>query len=106
MKHNNNSNSIVDHKNNWLDNRLENLRPTSHTNNSRYSRGKPRTNPSNVGLPKGVYKDKRLKLRPYSAQIMVEGKLIRLGHFSSAEIAHEAYWNAAQQHFGEFAKKE
>jgi len=32
--------------------------------------------------------------------------MIHLGVFPTSELAHEAYWEAAQKLHGEFAKKE
>ncbi len=40
----------------------------------------------------------------YSAQIKVNGKLIRLGRFNTPEAAHAAYCEAAKHHFGEFMR--
>jgi len=38
LKGKENRNIFVDHKNGWLDNTLESLRPTNNQNNSRYSK--------------------------------------------------------------------
>ena len=44
--------------------------------------------------------------KPYRAYIRLCGRSIHLGYFSTPEEANEAYWAAAQKHFGEFARKE
>jgi len=53
--------------------------------------------------PKGVH------LRPsgrFRARIRVNGALINLGEFSSADLASKAYADAASKHFGDFARLE
>jgi len=40
----------------------------------------------------------------FSSTIIIAGKSIRLGYFKTAEEASVAYWQAAEAHFGEFAR--
>ena len=102
LKGKENKHIIVDHKNGWLDNTLESLRPTTHTNNVRYC--KPRNRNIKSHLPKGVCIKAGRKNLPYYAQIGVNHKNICLGYFATPELAHEAYCKAALQYFGEYAK--
>lgn len=91
--------SFVDHRNgNGLDNRRENLRAATHTQNlgnRRKVRGKSRF--------KGVYWIDRSKVRPWVASIQIHGKGRHLGYFASEEEAGRAYDDAAREAFGEFA---
>lgn len=80
------------------DNRIENLRPASKSENG-MNRSKQRNNVSGV---KGVCWDTR-KGR-WLATIKKEGKQVRLGHFSDPEAAHAAYAKAAQDLHGQFAR--
>lgn len=86
----------VDHKNrNKLDNRRENLRVATKTQNSA---NKPAEKRNKVGL-KGV----RLNHGKYEATIW-DKKSIYLGSFNFKEEAHNAYKEAAIKLFGEFAR--
>jgi hypothetical protein len=60
--------------------------------------------PMNRDLPKGV--DRLKRKRGFQARIKVNLKSIHLGTFSSAELAHEAYVQAARKYFGEYARTE
>lgn len=92
---------IVDHKNcNTLDNRKENLRCCSKTENQRNCR-KHRDN--KTGL-KGIYYQKDAK--KYHAQISVNRKVIYLGLFIKKEDAHAAYCKASKKYHGEFGRNE
>lgn len=92
-------NLIVDHKNgNPLDCRRANLRLATKAENSWNSR-RPRNNTSGF---KGAYFCK--DTGKYQARIAVSRKVIRLGTFDTAEQAHHAYLEAANLHFGEFAR--
>lgn len=51
---------------------------------------------------KGVHFHKHMKV--WRARITFQGKEIFLGHYPSAELAHEAYVVAAKRLFGEFAR--
>lgn len=87
----------TDHINrDWLDNREENLRLATKTQNCR-NRGLFRNSASGL---KGVSSS----YRKYRARITVDGQTINLGLFETAELAAFAYNLAAVQHFGEFAQ--
>lgn len=88
----------IDHINGVKDdNRLCNLREASKSENG-FNRDKPRTNKTGY---KGVSLCGCIK-NPYVSQIGVNGKSIRLGRFPTAELAHEAYREAAKKYHGEF----
>lgn len=89
----------VDHINGIRsDNRWDNLRSASVSENRRNTVGFPsRRKHSRF---KGVTKDKK----SWIAQICVDGVTKRLGVFSSEEDAAEAYRNAAAKYHGEFAR--
>lgn len=53
---------------------------------------------------KGAYFHACRKGKKWRSQIKVGGRLIFLGYFNTAQEAHEAYGNAAREHFGEFAR--
>ncbi len=87
----------VDHKNrNRSDNRWENLRAATRTQNNANSKT-PRTNKS--GLKGAAHYP-----GGFTSQIVVGGKKFHLGCFKTAEEAHAAYCAAAQEHHGEFAR--
>lgn len=79
------------------DNRIGNLRECSQRQNE-WNKRAPVTNTSGR---KGV----KVSETPnrWHAQIRVNGKLVHLGTFSSAEDAETAYKKAAETHFGQFA---
>lgn len=79
------------------DNRWENLRCASHSQNGKNT-GFRKNNTSGF---KGVSFHKGKKR--WLASIMVDGKRINLGAFASPEDASAAYQSAAVKHFGEFA---
>ena len=84
----------IDHINgDKLDNRRENLRSATQSQNSMNSRIKNKTG------YKGVTKTNQ----KWGAQIKVNGQQIWLGTFNTPEEAHDAYREAAEQYFGEFA---
>lgn len=89
----------IDHRNlNPSDNRWENLRESDQSNNM-----------ANVGAPSdnaSGYKGASLEKRTgrWKSQICVRGKQIWLGYHDTPEQAHEAYANAAREHFGEYAR--
>ena len=89
---------LVDHINgDGLDNRRENLRLCTHSENIRNSR--PHKNASSKY--KGVYWDKDRK--KWRARIRVNDVLKHLGSFKSEEDAAMEYNKAAAFYFGEFA---
>jgi len=87
-----------DHINrNKLDNRRENLRvATNSQNTANASRSK-----SNTSGYKGVTWDKNRG--KWIAQIKVDGKHKHLGRYETSKEAYTAYCNAAVEYFGEFA---
>lgn len=91
--------SQVDHIDmNSKNNRIENLRAATHgqniMNRSVTSRNKSKT--------KGVYFCKYTKR--WRAEIMANGKRIRIGRYESKKEAGEAYQKAAKQFHGAFAR--
>lgn len=89
--------ALVDHKNNdHTDDRWENLRPATKSQNSANSK-RPVTNTTGF---KGVKRQNR----KFSARIRYMDKQMHLGMFDTAEEAHEAYMAAARKYFGEFAR--
>lgn len=89
---------VTDHINrDRLDNRRCNLRKATRSQNTANSK-MPSTNTSGY---KGVYY--RKEQNRWRASIRVDGKLMSLGQYGSAEDAAKAYNDAALKHFGEFA---
>jgi hypothetical protein len=90
---------FVDHRNgNGLDNRRQNLRLATKTENAR-NRPAPKNNTSGF---KGVHWHKQGNA--YRARIKVNGKNIHLGLFPTPTEAARAYDQAARKYFGEFAR--
>jgi len=91
----------VDHVNgNGLDNRRQNLRPVTHSQNMQNSLGRKTARKSRF---KGVSL-RRHPEKPYRACIEVGGKQIHLGYFASECDAADAYNSAAELHFGAHAR--
>lgn len=89
-------NDNIDHDNTVRsDNRWTNLREATIQENARNMRSR---NP----LGKGV----RPKGSRFQACITINGKRTYLGNFKTAALAAEAYADAADKHFGEFARSE
>lgn len=89
----------IDHINgDRSDNRWENLRVVSRTQNSRNQ--KRRIGHNTTGY-KGVHYYKARN--KFTANIRINGKAKCIGYFETAEQAHEAYCAAAREHFGEYA---
>jgi hypothetical protein len=89
----------IDHVNGCpSDNRVENLRLASVSQNQANSR-RPCHNTSGY---KGVSWHRQS--RRWRAAIVVSKRQISLGLFTTAEAAHAAYAAAAAEHFGEFAR--
>jgi hypothetical protein len=88
---------IVDHKNHdTLDNRKENLRICNRHENA-----------WNQKIEKSKYKGVSFcywnKVKPFSAHIAINSKLMHLGYFETQEEAARAYDKKAIELFGEFA---
>jgi hypothetical protein len=89
----------VDHKNgDTLDNRRENLRPATRTQN-----GRNITRFHAKSGYKGVCRVCKTKTPSWFARIYVDNKPIHLGCFATPEEAARAYNEAALMHHGEFA---
>ncbi len=90
----------VDHRDHdGLNNRRDNLRLATHTQNLRNSRKLARCS----SRFKGVHRDSRPGVpRPWIASIKLD-KMRHLGCFATEEAAALAYNVAALEHFGEFA---
>lgn len=90
---------LIDHKDgNTLDNRIENLRIASKSQNGMNIRKRQHTS----SKFKGVCFSGRDN--SYRAYINVRGKQISLGYSKSEKECALAYNNAARQYFGEYAK--
>lgn len=89
---------ISEHRNlNPSDNRWENLRPATHSQNGM---NKPARSDNKLGV-KGVIKTKSGK---FQSEIGFAGKRVYLGLFSTLAEASAAYDAAADVHHGEFAR--
>jgi hypothetical protein len=89
----------VDHINgNTFDNRKENLRICTHSENQKNQ--KLRIN--NTSGAKGVSYDKRKK--KWRPRITVDGKELFLGYFERLEDAKEAYKHASKTHHGAYGR--
>jgi hypothetical protein len=91
--------SVIDHANGDPDdNRIGNLRAATNAQNMQNCR---RFSTNSSGF-KGVTFCHQT--RRWRAHIVVDGRYLHLGWFSSPEEAHAAYVAAAIEHFGEFAR--
>lgn len=88
---------IIDHINHdHFDNRIENLREVTHSQNCMNSRARVS---KKSGLPKGV----SLNKGKFQAQIKLNRRTQHLGTFDTPEDASAAYQAVAKELFGEFA---
>jgi hypothetical protein len=89
---------LVDHRNgDGLDNRRDNLRPATHSQNC-YNRRKTRSKTSSRFI--GV----SFHINRWRAYIRYKGKRIWLGRFANEIDAAKAYDAAAKKYYGEFAR--
>jgi hypothetical protein len=89
----------IDHKDcDGTNNRWNNLRLATQTQNN----ANTRTHAKSITGIKGVRLQKRTGR--YEAQIQSEGKLKYLGTFDTPDEAKNAYFNAAKECFGEYAR--
>jgi hypothetical protein len=92
---------LVDHASgDGLNNRRSNMRICTPAENSRNRR----IAKSNKSGYKGVYADRSRQRVRWRAQIRVDDTTVRLGSFPTAELAYEAYCEAATQYHGEYAR--
>jgi hypothetical protein len=92
----------TDHINgNGLDNRRDNIREASNTENNWNARKRRHLC---LSLYKGVSRDPRNSYRPWLAYIQVAQRRCHLGYFATEEEAAMAYNRAAVEHFGEYAR--
>lgn len=96
------SESELDHRNlRKADNRIENLRPATRTQNAM---NRPRASSNTSGF-KGVAKFyNRYNRAKWRSQIRVNGKRIFLGLFHTPEEAYEVYRKKVAELHGEFAR--
>jgi hypothetical protein len=91
----------VDHKNgNTLDNRKENLRICS---NSQNHMNIPKINKATTSKYKGVSLRKNDASKGWRATIRANGEALELGYYPTEAAAAIAYNQAALKYFGEFA---
>ena len=91
----------VDHRDtNPSNNAISNLRLAT-SSEQKQNRGVQSNNRSGL---KGAYYHACHKGKKWRSQIKVGDRLIFLGYFHTAQEAHEAYVQAALEHFGEFAR--
>jgi len=96
--HNGDWPKLIDHDNrNTLDDRIENLRPATGTQNN----GNAGIHIDNKSGYKGISWSNRGK--KWVASIKSNGKWKYLGSFTDPEQAHAAYVAASKEHFGDFA---
>jgi hypothetical protein len=89
----------IDHKDgNPANNKWDNIRAATRQQNQQNRR----RHSSNSSGFKGVFKN-RIGVT-WSAQIYCFGKKIHIGCYPTAEMAHEAYCEAAKKNYGEFAR--
>lgn len=88
----------IDHANgNGLDNQRENLRPCTHSQNSKNRR-------LNKNSTTGLKSVQKVKNGTYRARIANNGARIHLGYFKDVKEAYGAYSEAAKRLHGDFAR--
>ena len=93
---------LTDHKNRIRsDNRIENIRPCSLSENARNRRAVGRSKYKGVSFQRFVSNGNVYEY--IQARIRVDGRFIHLGRFETEERAALAYNEAATKYFGEFA---
>jgi hypothetical protein len=91
---------LIDHiDGNRLNNKIENLRPATRSQNL-FNSMKSKSNKSGV---KGV--SWRESMKKYRARLYANKKTYELGHFEKLEDAEKAIIEARKKHHGEFANK-
>lgn len=91
----------VDHENtDKADNRWVNLREATVAQNAWNVSSRKK---NSLGLS-GVAYHQNCRSRPYSSRLTVNGGIICLGYFATAEAAHAAYVDAIARYHGEFAR--
>jgi hypothetical protein len=96
----NNDNLIIDHINgDKLDNRIENLRLATKTDNSRNRKKHSNNTSGYIGVT--YYK----RDGKYIAQISIDSNMIRIGKCDTAYDAHVLYVEYAKKQFGEFYRE-
>lgn len=91
----------IDHKDHCgLNNKWQNLREATFSENVHYSRTSRSNNTSGF---KGVQFQPHNKPNPWRAVIQVKGKILRLGYFKTKELAAQAYREASLEYLGEFS---
>ena len=96
----------IDHRNqDGLDNRWDNLRPASRSQNCMNRRAfSNKTTSQNKGIVFDHAAHQRGHLKCWRARIQVDGARKHLGRFETEQAATDAYQAAALAHFGEFAR--
>lgn len=90
---------FLDHADgNKKNNKIENLRPATRSQNNHNQKIKKTSKTKLKGV---CYHPQKMK---WQARINVNKKKISLGYFLTAEEAHEQYKKAAIKYFGEFAR--
>lgn len=81
--------------NNKLDNRRDNLREATRSQNQQ-NKPAPKSESGYRGVAGGGYQ--------WMASINVNGKIVHLGTFQTPELAYQAYCEASKKYRGEFAR--